>query len=374
VIVVIKSKKKSNKTSKKTIVTAVAIGILAVLSIAPLYMKTWSYPVAIVEGSSMYPHLQNGDLVIFQGITNPNAISNGTVIVFVQSNAGVSVLDTLTKPIIIHRIIGTVVQADGAVYYQTKGDNNQLPDAGLVEANHVLGTPVVIIPKVGILFLFIQSPQGLVAAVGFITLFYLSAYDAKVSEQKKKERLLSELSKKVIQGKMSMEEFQKLEIAVRYSDLQKDGEDKIVDFRPAIRKLKKLGWEVKVPANVRGKSESTHQFDLALFAKHKPDHPIVVVDVDVGEDSERSIISLFAKVYDTGALNSIIVSPTIYDEKAKNLAKSYNITVIDEAKPAQMSDLIQGAIGALLDTYRETNPGREIVIEKEGEKTNSKMD
>jgi signal peptidase I len=371
----IKSKKKSSKTSKKTIVTAVAIGILAVLSIAPLYMKTWSYPVAIVEGSSMYPHLQNGDLVIFQGITNPNAIPNGTVIVFVQSNAGVSVLDTLTKPIIIHRIIGTVVQADGTVYYQTKGDNNQLPDAGLVQANHVLGTPVAIIPKVGILFLFIQSPQGLVAAVGFITLFYLSTYDGKVSEQKKKERLLSELSKKVIQGKMSMEEFQKLEIAVRYSDLQNDGEAKIVDFRPVIRKLKKLGWEVKVPANVRGKSESTHQFDLALFAKHKPDHPIVVVDVDVGEDSERSIISLFAKVYDTGALNSIIISPTVYDEKAKNLAKSYNITLIDEAKPAQMSDLIQGAIGALLDTYRETNPGREIVIkEKENKKINSKMD
>jgi hypothetical protein len=40
----------------------------------------------------------------------------------------------------------------------------------------------------------------------------------------------------------------------------------------------------------------------------------------------------------------------------------------------QLSDLIQGPVGALLDTYRETNPAREIVLEeKESEKTNSKM-
>jgi len=343
------------KRVNKLIVAGVTLGIIFLVGVAPFYMKTQSYPIAIVEGNSMYPNLQNGDMVIFHGVADPNTIANGTIIVFVQSESGVSLLDTLTKPTVIHRVIGTVVQAGGTVYYQTKGDNNGLPDPQLTQANHVLGTPVTVIPKVGIFFIFIQSPQGLVASVGFITLLYLSSYESKAAESKKKEKLLSSLSRKVLQGGMSSDEFKKLEIAVNYPESSE--EKNLVDLRPIIKKVKASGWNVKVPASVEGRSGTLHEFDLAIFSKYRPEQPVVAVDIDASDESQSniSIIGMFAKCFDTGALNPIVISTHEYDDNMKSIAESYNILTIDGAKPSQISNLLLGAVTAILEQNKALN-------------------
>jgi len=352
----------TRKRINKNIIFAITIAIIAIIGIAPLYLKTQSYPIAIVEGSSMYPTLQNGDMVIFHGIPNPNSISNKTIIVFVQGDTGVSLLDTLTKPVVIHRVIGTVLQADGTVYYQTKGDNNGLADPSLTQANHVLGTPVVVIPKVGLFFIFIQSPQGLVATVGFLTLFYLSNYESKLLESKKKDKLLSQLSKKVTGGSMSMEEFRKFEMAVKYP-VDEESHEKIVDFRPLIKKLKLGGWNVKPLATVSGLSGTDHQFDLAIFSKQGPEQPVIAIDIDAREDAqcETAVLTMFAKVFDTNVPHSILVSTRSYDENTKNLAKNYHVIVIDSVKPNQISDLLQGAVTAILENHKP--PVKEKKIE-----------
>jgi signal peptidase I len=202
-----------DRTRFAIVLTATAILLLTLL---PFYMGTVTYPLAIVEGNSMYPDLQNGDLVLFHAPINPNAISNGTIIVFVQSDTGVSALDSLTKPIVIHRVIGTVIQSDGTVDYQTKGDNNLVQDPALVPASHVIGTPALIIPKVGLLFLFIQSPQGLVAAVGMITILYLAKYEGDSKEEKKKEAFLAALARMSLNNELTENLFKKLELAVKY--------------------------------------------------------------------------------------------------------------------------------------------------------------
>jgi signal peptidase I len=116
-----------------------AVAVLLGLAALPFLFGTSTYPVSVVQGSSMYPALQNGDLVLFQAAPQ-RVIANGTIIVFVQTGTGQSVLDSLLKPVLIHRIVGVVVQGDGKVNYQTKGDNNIQADPGLVPADRILGT------------------------------------------------------------------------------------------------------------------------------------------------------------------------------------------------------------------------------------------
>lgn len=218
-----KFKKTLVRISKKThmdgrrIAIVLTAAIILLLTVLPFYMGTTTYPLAIVEGNSMYPNLQNGDLVLFHAPINPNAITNGTIIVFVNTDTGVSALDSLTKPIVIHRVIGIVKQSDGTVDYQTKGDNNLVQDPALVPASHVIGTPEVVVPKVGLVFLFIQSPQGLVAAVGFITIGYLAKYEENTKqEEKKKEAFLAALARMTLNNELSENLFKKLELAVKY--------------------------------------------------------------------------------------------------------------------------------------------------------------
>jgi signal peptidase len=204
------------KSVKKFVGIAVAAFLVGVLVVLPVYAGTRTYPLAVVEGNSMYPNLQSGDLVIYKA-TDTMRIPNGTVIVFVQEQLGIPVLDSLTQPTIVHRVVGEVVQRDGVVYYLTRGDNNQFTDPALVRYDKVLGVEVQAIPKAGIPIQYLKSPQGLVATIALITLFYLGNYDAKMKEGKRKEEFLGALVQAVQNGEMSNDLFKKLEPLVKYS-------------------------------------------------------------------------------------------------------------------------------------------------------------
>ncbi len=190
---------------------------LAIIAVPPLLLHTQIYPLAVVEGNSMYPNLTTGDIVIFSSASEQE-IAKGTIIVYVQGGSGIPLLDSMTKPIVIHRVINIMQQSDGAIYYRTKGDNNKFEDAGLVRSNNVMGIPIATVPKIGFILTFLRSPQGLVAATAVIMLFSLSKYDAEYEKKKKEEKFLGDLAKKVITGEMEIEVFKKIELAVKYSD------------------------------------------------------------------------------------------------------------------------------------------------------------
>jgi signal peptidase I len=237
-------KKPSRGTKVEIAVVGFAIAVIVGL---PLYAQTSNYPLAIVQGNSMYPTFHNGDLEVFskapQGI-----IANGTIIVFVQGDTGVTALDSLIRPVVIHRIVGTVVQANGEVYYRTKGDNNQYVDPQLVESSHVLGVPIRSIPQGGILVLFFESPEGLVALIGMISLYYLGKYEVKLKDDETKDTFLGELTKLVLEGELSEDVFRRLEPVVKYGKrIQLDGlnDDLILSLLAWMKKggLEK-GWRV----------------------------------------------------------------------------------------------------------------------------------
>jgi len=205
------------KIRKRTIAIFVLLAAILFLVFLPLYAGTSSYPLTIVSGNSMYPNLQNGDLVFYKA-TNTAHITNGTIIVFVQSGTGNSLLDELIRPVLIHRVVGEEVSGNGTISFETKGDNNDANDPFTTSSRDVLGVPVIVVPKLGLLFLFLQSPQGLIAMVGIITLGYLGFYDNKQKEEKKKQKLLGALARKALNGQISSEQFKELEMTLKYLD------------------------------------------------------------------------------------------------------------------------------------------------------------
>jgi signal peptidase I len=225
----------------------IIVGVLTAFAlILPLYAGTKTYPLTIVQGSSMYPALQNGDLVVFksppQGI-----IANKTIIVFAEGDTGVPGLDSFLRPVVIHRIVGVVVQADGVANYRTKGDNNQFSDPALVPADHVLGVAMQQIPKAGLLLLFVQSPQGMVAVIGMISLFYLGSNESKTRETKNKEALFGRLAQMALNGDIPYDIFKRFELA-KYADaVESDGlgDDQLLGLVDWMRKGElDNGWKV----------------------------------------------------------------------------------------------------------------------------------
>src|SRR5437016_2113617 len=136
------------KISKRVLIVIAIIVPVVVLASLPLIAKTSTYPIAVVNGSSMVPALHNGDLVFYTAPHGP--VKNGTIIVFIQGGTGVNSLDSLLKPIVIHRVVGFGYEPDGSLYYETKGDNNVGTDPFATPASSILGVDSASVPYAGL--------------------------------------------------------------------------------------------------------------------------------------------------------------------------------------------------------------------------------
>jgi len=101
--------------SRKDLFLIIIVFILLILTIYTRF--TGFHFIAVVEGHSMEPSLNTGDIVFIIPVKDPREISVGDVIVFKRPSG----------ELIIHRVID-IKQIDGRYYYVTKGDNNFIPD------------------------------------------------------------------------------------------------------------------------------------------------------------------------------------------------------------------------------------------------------
>ena len=295
------SRRREKKVTKKKALVLVAIVVASAIVLLPFYSGTGTYPFAVVNGNSMYPTLQNGDIVFFSA-AKATLIPNGTIIVFVQSETSDSALNGLFRPVLVHRIIGMEIQKDGTILYQTKGDNNDANDPFLTSQRNVLGTESITVPKLGLIILFIQSPQGLIAVVGIITLTYLGFYDSKRREDKKKEKLLGVLASKVLNNEISEEQFRKIQLVLDHSEnFEKDGfKDESVNA--LTNWLKKDGlekWTLET-------TECTACSGKAFLLKGEDDNSII-------------ICSNCSEIRNADKTPSVLILPSFfYEVKARN--------------------------------------------------------
>lgn len=180
-------------------------------------MGTRTYPLVIVDGTSMNPTYLNGDVLLYRG-ASASQISNGTVIAFMPTDSGVPALDYLVTPIVVHRVVGIIVQSDGTVYYRTKGDNNRFDDPQLVKSTQVLGTPVTDVPLLGLFILFLKSPQGLIFIIAAAVFLYMANSDRAKAKEKNKKELLAILARMSLNGEMSLKQFEEFKMAIEYGE------------------------------------------------------------------------------------------------------------------------------------------------------------
>ena len=180
-------------------------------------LGTRTYPLIIVDGTSMSPTFLNGDVLVYHGVAS-REITNGTVVAYMPGNIGVPALDYLVMPIVVHRVIGEVVQSDGTVYYRTKGDNNKFDDPALVRSDQILGTPVTDVPLVGLFVLFLKSSQGLVFVIGAVVFFYMAKNDRERSKEKNKKELLAILARMSLNGEIGLKQFEEFKLAIDFGE------------------------------------------------------------------------------------------------------------------------------------------------------------
>lgn len=154
------------------------LGALVTLLIVGLAVYLWparfggSTRLVIVSGQSMEPTYDLGDIVIARDGAHYGV---GDIVVFAVPEGEAKGL------LVIHRIVGV----DDNGNFATQGDNRESPDQWLLTQDDIVGTPLVHIPKGGLLVRAVQQWYVLAVILGVlaIVLVWPRSSDGEHDEQ-----------------------------------------------------------------------------------------------------------------------------------------------------------------------------------------------
>jgi transcription elongation factor Elf1 len=95
--------------------------------------------------------------------------------------------------------------------------------------------------------------------------------------------------------------------------------------------LTEIGMDVEGPAFLKGKSGTSHTFDVVAKSKDASGKA-TVIDLATsleGSVSEQPVIALFAKIFDVSPQRAFLVAIPRMNDNGKKMAKLYNIRVIE---------------------------------------------
>lgn len=124
----------------------------------------------IVAGGSMVPALELGTAVVVEPV-DPASLRVGDI---------VSLRSGAQRAIFTHRIT-RVIDRDGAVWIETKGDANADVDPSITPATAVVGRVSVAVPKIGYLIALLSAPVGILFAISLGSLLLFAGWVLEVS-------------------------------------------------------------------------------------------------------------------------------------------------------------------------------------------------
>lgn len=146
-------------------------GFAVLLFIAYLTFIDTDKPVIIIEGSSMVPNINSGDIVLLHR-QHLGEVQIGDVIAFKKQ-----IIDGYgpSNPIVVHRIVDKQTGEDGQTLLTTRGDFNLENDDEFTDEKNYIGKVYGVIPKAGFVAKGLQNPaiMGMLAVVIVGILFML---------------------------------------------------------------------------------------------------------------------------------------------------------------------------------------------------------
>ena len=140
-----------------------ALGLAAAL-VSQLLGRT-GHGLVVIAGGSMTPALPLGSLVVVEPVSDPATLRAGDV---------VTIRTEPDRAPVTHRIV-RVVQHDGSVWLELRGDANAAADPVIFPASAVLGRAVLAWPELGRWLTILGSAGGLRLVLGLAATLYLLA-------------------------------------------------------------------------------------------------------------------------------------------------------------------------------------------------------
>ncbi|MCS7140513.1 MAG: hypothetical protein RMI99_02995 [Nitrososphaerota archaeon] len=115
-----------------------------------------------------------------------------------------------------------------------------------------------------------------------------------------------------------------------------------LDLKAILKPLIDEGFTVKIPAIIQGRSGVKHDFSFAVWHNNNSS-PIAVgfLQTPPRATSSIDVLAFWAKTSDVGVEHKVMITFSGIDEEAKNLARVYNIEVIEGIDEREVANKIK---------------------------------
>lgn len=150
----------------------IVLGIIFIFGCMLFLPKFFGFqPMAVVSGS-MEPTYYVGSLLFVKEMAAEDIMVNDPITFRLSGG------DT----IVTHRVIAIQEEA-----FQTKGDANEDPDSGLVRFQDLIGKPILHVPMLGYLAMFVDSMQGKIVSISMIVMLIILMFLSDLIFKEKKQ-------------------------------------------------------------------------------------------------------------------------------------------------------------------------------------------
>lgn len=150
------------------------ISVIVLFAILLVGVKIFGIDIYTVLSGSMEPTYKVGSL-IYVTTVNEEELEIGDAVTY-------KISETLVAT---HRIVD-IVDENGELKFETKGDANKLPDEKLISSEQIVGEPIFTIPYLGYVATFLQTKRGkVILIISSVILIGLVMFIDSVVEKKK---------------------------------------------------------------------------------------------------------------------------------------------------------------------------------------------
>ena len=149
----IEDSKATKQVSRRTRRVALlwSIMILILIIVVPVGVGFFGYRPLSIHGRSMDPTLRNGDAILVKNV-DPTKVQLGDIVVLQHPNKGP----------IAHRVLNIESLPRGSLFFQTKGDANQLSEWWTVTGEKKIAVAFIRARLIGHALEFSQTVPGII--------------------------------------------------------------------------------------------------------------------------------------------------------------------------------------------------------------------
>ncbi|MDW8033906.1 MAG: hypothetical protein RMI79_03075 [Nitrososphaerota archaeon] len=127
-----------------------------------------------------------------------------------------------------------------------------------------------------------------------------------------------------------------------------------LDLGPVLKNLRSAFWEAKTSIFLTGRSGLEHPFTMVAYrpgTEKAIEETRIIVDIVFERKtvSEISVISFFSKILDVDVKHAILLAVPEISDQAKELAKSYGISVFECEKMDEVTNTLLNAIRPIIE-------------------------